>query len=122
VVNRDSTAIPEREKVSKKEGKKDPKPAKKRGRPAKNSSKSPKELTVMEKQTKQEAETSLEGIDKECAWGCKKNREGKGYKLHLDVSDTGFPLTAVVTGAKVHDRQLAIPMKQLTEMKVPFFS
>jgi hypothetical protein len=44
----------------------------------------------------------------------------KGYKLHLDVSDTGFPLTAVVTGANVHDSQLAIPMEQLTEKKVPF--
>ncbi|MDR2393707.1 MAG: transposase [Treponema sp.] len=57
--------------------------------------------------------------------GYKKNSEGnvsfwKGYKLHLDVSDTGFPVTAVVTGANVHDRQLAIPMEQLTEMKVPF--
>jgi hypothetical protein len=45
---------------------------------------------------------------------------GKGYKPCLDVSDTGFPLAAVVTGANVHDSQLAIPMEQLTEMKVPF--
>jgi hypothetical protein len=40
--------------------------------------------------------------------------------MHLDVSDTGFPLTAVVTGANVHGSQLAIPMGQLTEMEVPF--
>ncbi|MDR2363226.1 MAG: transposase, partial [Spirochaetaceae bacterium] len=40
--------------------------------------------------------------------------------MHLDVSDTGFPLTAVVTGANVHDSQLAIPMEQLTEGKVHF--
>jgi hypothetical protein len=26
----------------------------------------------------------------------------------------------VVTGANVHDSQLAIPMEQITEMKVPF--
>ncbi|MDR0998208.1 MAG: transposase, partial [Treponema sp.] len=45
---------------------------------------------------------------------------GRGYKLHLDVSDTGFPLAAVVTGSNVHDSQLAIPMEQLTEKKVPF--
>jgi hypothetical protein len=79
----------------------------------------------VEKQTTQEAKTSLEGIDKKCAWGCKKNSEGnisfwKRFKLHLDVSDTGFPLTSVVTGANVHDSQLAIPMEQLTEMEVPF--
>ncbi|MDR2631408.1 MAG: transposase [Spirochaetaceae bacterium] len=124
-VSRDSTAIPAREKVVKKPEKKRPKQAKKRGRPTKNSPKVPKEPTVIEKQTKQDAQTSLEGIDKECAWGCKKNSEGnvsfwKGYKLHLDVSDTGFPLTAIVTGANVHDSQLAIPMEQVTEKKVPF--
>ncbi|MDR0377766.1 MAG: transposase, partial [Spirochaetaceae bacterium] len=44
----------------------------------------------------------------------------KGYKLHLDVGDTGFPLTAIVTGANVHDSQPAIPMEQLTETKAPF--
>jgi transposase len=124
-VNRDSTAIPAREKVARKAKEKAPKPMKKRGRPAKNTPKVPKEPTVIEKQTTQDAKTSLEGIDSECAWGCKKNSEGnvsfwKGYKLHLDVSDTGFPLTAIVTGANVHDSQLAIPMEQLTEMKVPF--
>ena len=52
-----------------------------------------------------------------------KNSQGniettKGYKLHLDVSDAGFPLTAVITGANVHDSQLAIPMEKLTEQKV----
>ena len=124
-VNRDSTAIPAREKVVKKKEEKTPKEAKKRGRPAKNSPKTPKEPTVIEKRATQEAKTSLDGIDKECARGRKKNSEGnvsfwKGYKLHLDVSDTGFPLTALVTGANVHDSQPAIPMEQLTETKVPF--
>jgi hypothetical protein len=124
-VNRDSTAIPAREKLVKKPEKKEPKQDKKQGKPAKNSPKVPKEPTVIETQAKQDAKTSLEGIDKECAWGCKKNSEGnvsfwKGYKLHLDVSDVGFPLTAVVTGANVHDSQLAIPMEQLTGTKVPF--
>jgi hypothetical protein len=94
-------------------------------KPAKNTPKVPKEPTVIEQQATQEAKTSLAAIDKACAWGCKKNSDGKvsfrkGYKLHLDVSDTGFPLTAVVTGATVHDSQLAIPMEQVTEKKVPF--
>jgi hypothetical protein len=124
-VNRDSTAIPAREKVVRKTEEKPPKPVKKRGRPAKDTPKVPKEPTVIEQQRTQDAKTSLEGIDRACAWGCKKNSEGnvsfwKGYKLHLDVSDTGFPLTAIVTGANVHDSQLAIPMEQLTEMKVSF--
>jgi hypothetical protein len=122
-VNRDSTAIPAREKVVKKEEETAPKPAKKRGRPVKNMPKAPKEPTVIEKQAKQDAKTSLDGIDKECAWGCKKNSEGnvsfwKGYKLHLDVSDTGFPLTAIVTGANVHDSQNTGTMK-LMEPYIP---
>jgi hypothetical protein len=49
-----------------------------------------------------------------------KNSMRKGYKLHLDISDTGFPLTAIVTGTNVHDSQLAIPIEQLTETKVSF--
>jgi hypothetical protein len=36
------------------------------------------------------------------------------------VTDTGFPLTTFVTGANVHDSQLAIPTGQLTEKKVSF--
>jgi hypothetical protein len=66
-VKGDSTAIKAREKVVKKVEKKEPKQGKKRGRPEKNSPKVPKEPTVIEKQAKQEAKTSLEGIDKECA-------------------------------------------------------
>jgi hypothetical protein len=66
-VNRDSTAIPAREGVVKKWEEKVSKPVRKRGRPAKNSPKVPKEPTVIEKQAQQDAQTSLEGIDKECA-------------------------------------------------------
>jgi hypothetical protein len=55
----------------------------------------------------------------------RKNSEGnieitKRYKLHLDVSDSAFPLTAVIIGANVHDSRLAIPMEKLTEQKVMF--
>jgi IS5 family transposase len=125
-VNRDSTAIPARETVVKEPSKKPEKHAKKRGRPAKNALREPKAPTELEKQTKQEAHTSLNELNKKCSWGCKKNSQGnvsfwKGYKLHLDVSDSGFPITACVTGANVHDSQLAIPMEKLTERTVTFF-
>jgi hypothetical protein len=59
------------------------------------------------------AEKALQNIDKACAHGCKKNSHGNaqfwtGYKrtkgpMHLDVSDRGFPLSAFVSGANVHD-------------------
>jgi hypothetical protein len=59
-------------------------------------------------------------------WDEVQNSQGyiettKGYKLHLDVSDTGFPITAVITGATIHNSHLAIPMEKQTEGKVQFF-
>ena len=124
-VCRDSTMIAGREKPPVKTGKKALKAKKKRGRPLKTAVKTLKEPTELEKQLVENAEVSLERINRNCAFGCKKNSQGniettKGYKLHLDVSDTGFPLTAVITGANVHDSQLAIPMEKLTEQKVTF--
>jgi IS5 family transposase len=68
---------------------------------------------------------ALKELDTDCTWGCKKNSQGnasfwKGYKLHLDVTDLGIPVTAVITGANVHDSQVAIPMEKLTERKITF--
>ena len=122
---RDSTMIQAREKVSEKPGKKAEKPKKKRGRPRKGAVKQPKEPTELEKQITEDPQVSLEKLNKHCSFGSKKNSHGnveftKGYKLHLDVSDCGFPLTAVITGANVHDSQLAIPMEKLTGSKVTF--
>ena len=57
-------------------------------------------------------------MNKDASWTCKQNSQGKvqyskGYKLHLGVDGRGIPLTAVVTGANVHDSQLAIPMLKM---------
>ena len=38
--------------------------------------------------------------------------------MHLDVNDCGFPLSAVLTSASVHDSQVAIPLMKLTASKV----
>ena len=124
-ISRDSTMIRAREKVPVKTEKKVEKPKKRRGRPCKNEIKPRKEPTTLEKQVSEDATISIQQINKNCAWGCKKNSQGniettKGYKLHLDVSDIGFPITAVITGANVHDSQLAIPMEKITERKVTF--
>ena len=124
-VSRDSTMIAAREKVRVGREKKDEKPKKKRGRPCKSEVKPQKEPTTLEKQVREEASIAIQQLPKKCAWGCKKNSQGnneitKGYKLHLDVSDSGFPITALITGANVHDSQLAIPMEKMTEQKVSF--
>jgi len=116
-VCRDSTAVGARESV--------PKKAETTKKHDKNVPKRPKEPTVIEQQVQETPDVSIDALNKNCAWGCKKNSQGnvlfwKGYKLHLDVTDTGFPLTAVVTGANVHDSQLAIPMEKLTAQTVQY--
>jgi hypothetical protein len=63
----------------------------------------------LRRQAAEDAAVSLGKLHKKRVWGCKKNSQGhilvwKGYKLHLAVSDIGFPLTACITGANVHDR------------------
>ena len=98
-------------------------PPRKRGRPRKGDVRPEKEPPQIEKQIGQSISKSLSELPTACEWGCKKNSQGniatwKGYKLHLDVSDTGFPISAIVTGANVHDSQVAIPLEKMTEEKV----
>ena len=124
-VSRDSTAIEAREKAAKKPPQAEKKEKKRRGRPKKGEIRPPKPETTLEKQVRETPLESLKTIDTACAHGCKKNSHGNtqfwtGYKLHLDVSDTGFPLSALVSGANVHDSQLAIPLEKMTESKVFF--
>jgi hypothetical protein len=124
-VSRDSTAINARETVQKEKGKSDVKQPKKRGRPPKNEEKQERPPSEIELQIEAAPDASLKKLDTECSFGCKKNSQGnvsfwRGYKLHLDVSDTGFPITACVTGANVHDSRLAIPMEKITEQRVTF--
>ena len=126
-ISRDSTAIPVREKPINK--KSDvvivPQPKRKRGRPRKGESRPAKRLSRLERQLRMKPGKAVAELDSACAWGCKKNSQGnvsfwKGYKLHLDVTDLGIPVTAVVTAANVHDSQLAIPMEKWTERKITY--
>lgn len=123
-VSRDSTAIPAREKpVDKKRDVAMPTaPKRKRGRPRKGEMRPPKEPGRLEGQLRMKPGKALKELDTDCAWGCKKNSQGnvsfwKGYKLHLDVTDLGVPVTAVVAGANFHDSQTAIPMEKLSAGK-----
>jgi hypothetical protein len=123
-ISRDSTAIESREKpINKRRDVKEKTKKCKRGRPRKGEKRTEKELKRLKKQLKQKPGKALSELDQHAAWGCKKNSQGnvmfwKGYKLHLDVTDFGMPVTAVVTGANVHDSQAAIPMEKLTGKKV----
>jgi hypothetical protein len=120
-ISRDSSAIIGREKLAKKV--KAPKVAKKRGRPPKGEVRPPAEPKRLELQRHQSAEEALVQLPKICDRGVKRNAKGytetwNGYKLHLDVSDCGFPISAVLTSASVHDSQVAIPMMKLSAAKV----
>ena len=127
-VCRDSTAIHARERVEKKKGKKPKTVHGKLGRPRKteeNPEKQPKKIPKVKNQIDENPYVSLEHLNKKCAVFCKLNSQGnmsywKGYKLHLDVSDWGFPITACITGANVQDCLLAIPMEKITEQRVTF--
>jgi len=124
-LSRDSTSISTREKpVNKKKEVKITK--KKRGRPKKDEYRV-KEQTIIEQQMNLSASDALNLLNKDAAWGGKRNSAGnpmywKGYKLHLDVTDYGLPVTAILTGANVHDSQLAIPMERISTERVNYFT
>ena len=125
-VCRDSTAIHAREKVERKKKIKMPQTIpRKRGRPRGTTGKRKKPPREMVLQFDETPCVSLERLNKKCSTGAKRSSQGNksywnGYKLHLDVSDWGYPITAVVTGANVQDCFLAIPMEKMTEQKVTF--
>lgn len=48
----------------------------------------------------------------------KRGHSWKGYKLHLDVTDRGIPVSALITSAQVHDSQVAIPLEEMTSRRV----
>lgn len=123
-ISRDSTAITGREKPAKKV--KEPKKQRKRGRPAKGEKRELVEEKRLVRQFTQSAEDAINELPTVCNRGTKKNAKGfktswNGYKLHLDVNDTGLPISALVTSASLHDSQVSIPLMKLTSKKVNYF-
>lgn len=123
-ISRDSTAISAREKPKKKIKK--PKKSRKRGRPAKGETREPIEPKRLERQVHQTIKEALDDLPIECDRGTKKNAKGykvswNGYKLHLDVNDFGFPVSAIVTSASLHDSQVGIPLMKMTSNKINYF-
>ena len=122
-ISRDSTAIVGREKPAKKV--KEPKKPRKRGRPAKGEKREPAPLKRLDRQVALSADEAVLELPTLCDRGTKKNAKGyktswNGYKLHLDINDTGLPISALVTSASIHDSQVAIPLIKLTSSKVTY--
>jgi len=134
-VSRDSTAIEARERPACKpaepvpaEPALAPAPVEKRrpGRPRKGEPRPQPEPTRLQRQyatpVAQTASLVAE-LPTACDIGTKKDAKGhkvswQGYKLHVDVGDTGLPLLALTTSASLHDSQVAIPMARLTGQRV----
>ena len=120
--SRDSTAIIAREKTKVKSSSESQEKTKKtygRGRPKKNEEREPPEPTRTERQKTMSFEEMLNDLPTRCDKGAKKDSKGNtmywtGYKLHLDVIDSGIPVSAIITSASVHDSQVAIPLATLT--------
>ncbi len=120
-ISHDSTAIEARERF--------PEPAPQAVEKKKKKKKRPKRAkvkergTLIERQGKMTLEEMLAGLSTECAIGVKKSSKGhtqywRGYKLHLDVADGQIPISAIFTGANVHDSQVAIPLMTMSGQRV----
>jgi len=123
-ISRDSTAIKAREKGVVKNKEASPKKARhKRGRPRKNEVREPKEMKRLDVQGTRSLEENLSDLPNVCDYGAKSNSQGKheiwkGYKLHIDCADGDIPIAALLTSASVHDSQAAIPLAQMSFLRV----
>lgn len=124
--SRDSTAIKAREKTKIKTTLEQQDKAKKsygRGRPKKDEEREAPEPTRIERQKNMTLEEMINDLPTGCDKGAKKDSKGNtmywsGYKLHLDVIDSGIPVSAIITSASVHDSQVAIPLATLTAKNI----
>ena len=124
-ISRDSTAIEARESIAKKDKTEVAKalPKNKRGRPPKGEVRPAPEPSALERQSSQTLAQIIAELDTACATGTKKNAQGykiswKGYKLHLDTACCGVPISAVLTGANVHDSRVAMPLTRISAQRV----
>lgn len=124
-ISRDAAAIVGSERSAKKSGRqKEAKTGAKNGRPKKGQER-PKEEKRIDRQAGQSYEEALKELPTVCDIGCKTNSQGykqtwTGYKLHVDISDCGLPITAVLTSASLHDSQVAIPMMKMTTERTTY--
>ena len=121
----DATKIPLREKVVKKE-KPEPKVKHKPGRPKKGETREPINPSILKQQKEmQTTEEMLSLVSTECGVGIKQNAKGNrevwiGGKLHISVVDGDIPITAIYSGANVHDSSVSLPLIQETSKKVNY--
>jgi len=130
-LSRDSTAIEARERLAKKDKTEEEaaakaqaaKPKYKPGRPKKGEVRPAPDPSPLERQRGQTLAQMLAELDTGCATGTKTNAQGykiswKGYKLHIDTACCGIPISAILTGANVHDSRVALPLIYISAERV----
>lgn len=131
----DSTIIEAREKPvsSKKEIKNTDVSSKKRGRKKKGSPEERKyraQQAILERQRvkylRESPQKNIKKLEKRCSRTAKQNSKGKlqwfvGYKAHLATDDFGIPIAYAVTGACVHDSQVAVPLMKMVYKSTDFY-
>lgn len=133
-ISRDATAIEARESISPQvkaakaqaqadKAQKAKEPKKKPGRPAKGEVRPAAPIAPLQRQRGQTLEEMLGELSTQCDTGTKINAQGykiswKGYKLHLDTACCGVPISAVLTGANVHDSKVALPLSTISGQRV----
>ena len=65
-------------------------------------------------------------VSTQCGVGRKQNSKGNfetwiGGKLHISVVDGDIPITAIYSGANVHDSSVALPLINETSKKYHIF-
>ncbi len=66
----------------------------------------------------------LADLPRDCSLGVKTSSQGhrqywRGFKLHWDVADGGrIPISCILTGASLHDSQVAIPLMQMSAQRI----
>ena len=67
----------------------------------------------------------LDDLPKACDRGAKVDAQGNknswvGYKLHIDSTDAGIPVSCILSSASLHDSQVAIPLADLSAQRVTY--
>jgi hypothetical protein len=80
--------------------------------------------TRIERQHHMTLEAMIAELPQQCSLGVKSSRDGnqkywRGYKLHWDISSHGrIPISCLLTGANVHDSQVAIPLMETSKDRI----
>jgi Transposase DDE domain/Transposase domain (DUF772) len=122
-LSRDSTAIPVRERLSKKVKKRQAQKAQRKLRRKPRQSRARQRGTLIQRQRGMTLKQMLDTLSTECDGAVKVSSKGqaeywRGFKLHLDVADGQIPISAVLTSASVHDVNVAIPLMTMSAERV----